>query len=199
MYIDYKTELQRVLDLAFIILLLPFWLAVGVFCFVLVWLSDPKAPVFYNQKRVGYNGVVFRMWKFRTMVKNAEELKHTLRPLNERIWPDFKMRNDPRITRLGRVMRRTSLDELPQIYNVIRGDMSLVGPRPTSFSLSSYQTWHTERLEVKPGLTGYWQVKSRNTEFNERVRLDIKHVRHNSIKGVLMLLILTIPAAFNGH
>jgi len=109
------------------------------------------------------------------------------------------MSNDPRITRLGKLLRKTSLDELPQIWNVIWGDMSLVGPRPTSFSLDTYDTWHMERLEVRPGLTGFWQVNSRRSEFDERVRHDIRHVRQFAVKDALLLLLRTLPAALKGQ
>ena len=100
------------------------------------------------------------MFKFRTMVPNAEALKPALAHLNERPWPDFKITNDPRITRVGRILRQTSLDELPQLINVLKGEMSLVGPRPTSFAPSTYSFWHTYRLEVTPGITGLWQIKA---------------------------------------
>jgi len=192
-------QTQRVIDLLVVLLLAPFWLPVMVLCAALVWLDDPKASIVYRQLRVGMHGRIFPMWKFRSMVRNAEELKQELRPYNERVWPDFKMTNDPRITRVGRWLRKSSLDELPQLFNVINGDMSLVGPRPTSFSLSSYDIWHTERLEVKPGITGFWQVESRTSGFDERVRLDIRHVRKYSIKQAVVLLLATIPAALRGQ
>lgn len=192
-------RLQRALDLLLMLLLSPLWIPLVIVCSILVWLSDPRSAVFYTQKRVGFNGQEFRMYKFRTMVKNAEALKLQLRPYNERIWPDFKMKNDPRITKVGKLLRKSSLDELPQLLNVVKGEMSLVGPRPTSFSLSSYQIWHTERLEVRPGLTGHWQVRSRSTVFDERVRMDIQHVRDFSLKDSLVLILHTVPAAFKGQ
>jgi lipopolysaccharide/colanic/teichoic acid biosynthesis glycosyltransferase len=121
------------------------------------------------------------MLKLRTMVRNAEEMKAQLAHLNELAYPDFKISNDPRITRVGRILRKTSLDELPQLLNVIRGDMSLVGPRPTSFSASTYSLWHTARLEAKPGITGLWQVSGRNElDFDERLRLDIAYIDERS-------------------
>src|SRR5690606_27119456 len=127
-----------------------------VVCSVLILLSSPGGPVLFKQWRTGKGGKRFRMFKFRTMVPDAEKLKERLLEANELSWPDFKMTNDPRVTPLGKFLRKTSLDELPQVLNVMAGDMTLVGPRPTSFSSDAYDLWQTERLEVKPGLTGIW-------------------------------------------
>ena len=122
------------------------------------------------------------MYKFRTMVENAEELKASLQHLNVLPLPDFKIINDPRITRVGRFLRKTSLDELPQIINLWKGEMTLVGPRPTSFPAETYDLWHTRRLEVRPGITGLWQVKGRNeTTFDERLRIDSQYIRRMSL------------------
>jgi lipopolysaccharide/colanic/teichoic acid biosynthesis glycosyltransferase len=186
---------KRVLDLAVCVLLLPVVLPLLVLCALAVLLESPTAPVFIAQTRTGMDGVAFRMFKFRTMVPNAEELKLALAHLNERPWPHFKIANDPRITRAGRFLRQTSLDELPQLINVLRGEMSLVGPRPTSFAPSTYSFWHTYRLEVMPGITGLWQVKGRNkTNFDERLRLDIEYIRHRSLGLDLKILLQTLPA-----
>jgi len=139
------------------------------------------------------------MLKFRTMVQNAEELKASLQHLNILPPPDFKIIDDPRITRVGKFLRKTSLDELPQILNVIRGDMSLVGPRPTSFAASTYDLWHTERLEVKPGITGLWQVNGRNSmTFDERLRLDIDYVRNMSFALDVKILAQTVTSVASG-
>jgi len=197
--IDSQNDTLRILDLLLVLFLAPFWIPVMIICALIVWLGDPGAPIAYRQLRVGMHGKVFSMWKFRSMVGNADELKHELMQYNERVWPDFKMTNDPRITRVGRWMRKTSLDELPQILNVLKGDMSLVGPRPTSFALATYDVWHTERLEVRPGITGFWQVRSRTSGFDERVRLDIQHVRAFSVKEAVLLLLYTLPAALKGQ
>ena len=197
--IDTQGDAQRILDRLLVLLSAPLWLPLIACIAALVWLDDPKARVVYSQTRVGRNGKPFSMWKFRSMVADADTLKEQLREYNERIWPDFKMTNDPRITRVGKWLRKSSLDELPQIFNVIAGDMSLIGPRPTSFLLSSYDVWHTERLEVRPGMTGFWQVKSRRSEFDERVRMDILHVRHFSIVDAMKILLFTIPAALKGQ
>lgn len=197
--VELQNDSQRILDLLIVLILSPVWVPVMAVCAGLVWLGCPQAAIAYRQHRVGLHGELFPMWKFRSMVPNADELKHELRAQNERIWPDFKMTNDPRITRVGRWLRVTSLDELPQLLNVLRGDMSLVGPRPTSFSLSTYDSWHTERLEVRPGITGFWQVRSRNSDFDERVRMDILHVREFSVREAMILLLLTVPAALKGQ
>jgi lipopolysaccharide/colanic/teichoic acid biosynthesis glycosyltransferase len=135
------------------------------------------------------------MYKFRTMVQNAEALKAQLAHLNVLPPPDFKIPNDPRITRVGKFLRETSLDELPQLINVIRGEMSLVGPRPTSFAPSTYSLWHTYRLEVTPGITGLWQVRGRNhTTFDERLRIDIEYIQHRSFGLDFSILVKTVPA-----
>jgi lipopolysaccharide/colanic/teichoic acid biosynthesis glycosyltransferase len=135
------------------------------------------------------------MYKLRTMVHNAEELKAKYMHLNEHTYPDFKITNDPRVTRVGRVLRKLSLDELPQIFNVIRGDMSLVGPRPTSFKAETYRLWHTARLELKPGLTGLWQVSGRaDLNFDDRLRLDIAYLRHRCLWLDIRILIRTVTA-----
>jgi lipopolysaccharide/colanic/teichoic acid biosynthesis glycosyltransferase len=129
------------------------------------------------------------------MVPDAEARKAELAARSERSWPDFKIADDPRITPLGRTLRATSLDELPQCWNVLRGDMSLVGPRPTSFSSETYEAWQTARLEVVPGLTGLWQVEARDgSDFAERIRLDLRYVEEHGFLYDLKLLLRTIPA-----
>ena len=185
---------KRAFDLAVCLLLLPVVIPLLFLCALAVLLDSP-GPVLMAQTRTGRDGARFRMFKFRTMVANAEELKPALAHLNERPWPDFKITNDPRITRVGHILRPTSLDELPQLINVVRGEMSLVGPRPTSFEPSTYSLWHTYRLEVTPGITGLWQVKGRNqTDFNERLRLDIEYIRRRSFAFDLKILLQTVPA-----
>ncbi len=135
------------------------------------------------------------MFKFRSMVVDAELQKAALKESKGISGPDFKMEQDPRITRVGSLMRKTSLDELPQLWNVLKGDMSLVGPRPTSFGVETYERWHVERLEVKPGLTGLWQIRARgNLDFDHRVRLDIAYVRQRSLLLDLWILLRTAPS-----
>jgi lipopolysaccharide/colanic/teichoic acid biosynthesis glycosyltransferase len=175
-----------------LILLAPLILAL----IVAVRLDSP-GPIFFVQERTGRHGRRFKMLKFRTMVRNAEELKASLQHLNILPPPDFKIPNDPRITRVGRFLRATSLDELPQLLNVLRGDMSLVGPRPTSFKPTTYDLWHTQRLDVVPGITGLWQIEGRNEmTFDERLRLDVKYIRNRSLTYDMKLIVRTFTAVF---
>jgi lipopolysaccharide/colanic/teichoic acid biosynthesis glycosyltransferase len=191
---------KRAFDLTLCLLAMPLLLPLVALIAALIKLETPGGPVVFAQYRTGKNGRRFKIYKFRTMVPNAEELKRELAHLNELQWPDFKITNDPRITRLGRVLRKTSLDELPQLLNVIKGDMSLVGPRPTSFDATTYKLWHTERLEVIPGLTGLWQVYGRGqTEFDHRLRLDIAYMEHRCMALDIELLIRTFGAVLVGR
>lgn len=190
---EYATS-KRVFDLMVCLLALPFLLPLACCIGLAVGLSS-QGPIFFRQERTGANGRKFTMLKFRTMVQNAVELKSQLAGDAASTGPDFKMRNDPRVTWVGALLRKTSLDELPQIWNVVRGDMSLVGPRPTSFGSETYELWQTERLEVKPGLTGLWQVEKRgDLDFDERVRLDIAYLRNRSLRLDLWILLRTVPA-----
>src|SRR5919198_1379544 len=183
---------KRLFDLAVCILLLPVVLPLLVLCAVAIRLDSP-GPILISQERTGRDGRPFRMLKFRTMVENAAELKASLAHLNVLPPPDFKIPNDPRITRIGRFLRKTSLDELPQILNVLRGEMSLVGPRPTSFAASTYRLWHTERLEVTPGITGLWQVRARGSStFDERLRMDIEYIDRMSMLLDVQIILWTI-------
>jgi lipopolysaccharide/colanic/teichoic acid biosynthesis glycosyltransferase len=186
---------KRIMDLTLVTLALPFLAPLFLLCALLVKLESPGGPIVFTQRRTGKGGRSFQMYKFRTMVPNAEELKKELAHLNELQWPDFKITNDPRVTRVGRFMRKTSLDELPQLLNVIRGEMSLVGPRPTSFAASTYELWQTERLDVLPGITGLWQLLGRaSTEFDQRLRLDIAYMERRCIWLDIQILFRTIPA-----
>jgi len=191
---------KRSMDLFLVIITLPFWaLLIGIVG-LLIRYTSPGAPVIFKQLRTGMGGRRFSMYKFRTMVPNAEELKSNYAHLNELQWPDFKITDDPRITAVGRFLRKTSLDELPQLLNVLRGDMSLVGPRPTSFGPETYKLWHTHRLDVKPGLTGLWQIVGRaQLEFDERLRLDIAYIERASLWLDLNILLRTIFAVFQQH
>jgi lipopolysaccharide/colanic/teichoic acid biosynthesis glycosyltransferase len=187
---------KRGFDLAVCIWLLPV-VAILMLLLALIIRLDSPGSILIAQERTGRDGRRFRMYKFRTMVRNAEELKAGLAHLNVLPPPDFKIPKDPRITRVGMILRQTSLDELPQLFNVLRGDMSLVGPRPTSFEPTTYSLWHTRRLEVTPGITGLWQLKGRNlTTFDERLRLDIEYIEHRSFWLDLKILLKTVPAVF---
>ncbi len=173
-------QVKRVLDVLLSSLILIAVLPIFLLCILAIKLDSP-GPIFFFQERTGKGGHRFKMYKFRTMLENAVELKQKYLHLNTLTYPDFKIPNDPRITRLGRFLRRSSLDELPQLLNVIKGDMSLVGPRPTSFSSDTYDLWQTARLGVTPGITGLWQISGRaNVDFDERNRLDIEYIRDQS-------------------
>ena len=188
---------KRLLDIACCLLVLPFVLLILALCAIAIKLDSPGS-VFFFQERTGRGGRRFKMFKLRTMVVNAEELKEKYAHLNQLSYPDFKIANDPRITRVGRVLRKTSLDELPQILNVLRGEMSLVGPRPTSFRADTYNLWHTARLEAKPGITGLWQISGRNElDFDERLRLDIAYIRSRSFMLDLQILLRTVSAVLS--
>jgi lipopolysaccharide/colanic/teichoic acid biosynthesis glycosyltransferase len=186
---------KRILDLTIVILTMPAWLLVLGLVALIIWIQSPGAPVFFVQKRTGKGGMRFDMYKFRTMVPDAEALKAKYMHLNELQWPDFKITNDPRVTPIGRFLRKTSLDELPQMLNVLKGDMGLVGPRPTSFSPDTYRLWHTERLDVQPGVTGLWQIVGRGeTEFDDRLRLDIIYIEKRCLTLDVMILVKTISS-----
>ena len=153
-------------------------------------------PILFVQERVGLRGSRFRLVKFRTMVPDAEALYCEVESLSDTHGAGFKMRDDPRITRLGRWLRRSSLDELPQLWNVMRGEMSLVGPRPAPpREVDRYDTWHRGRLSMKPGMTGMWQVASRfDEDFDQRASLDLTYIRRWSLWLDVVILLRTVPA-----
>ena len=160
---------------------------------------DSPGPVLFRQERVGRDESRFQVLKFRSMRQDADHIVHELLPQNEATGPLFKMRNDPRLTRVGRVLRRWSLDELPQLWNVLRGEMSIVGPRPPlPREVDQYEPWHRRRLEVAPGLTGLWQVSGRSeVPFHDMVRLDLQYIRNWSLALDLEILLRTIPAVLS--
>ena len=158
-----------------------------------ILVSDPRAAVLFRQRRTGQGGRTFTLYKFRTMRRDADALKEALRHRSEVPWPDFRLSDDPRVTRLGRSLRRTSLDELPQLVNVLLGTMTLVGPRPTSFAANTYTLWQTERLAFRPGLTGPWQVWGRRSmDFADRCRLEIDYFRRARLRDDVLILLATI-------
>ncbi|MBI2939292.1 MAG: sugar transferase [Chloroflexi bacterium] len=161
---------------------------------------DSAGPVVVRQTRIGRGGKPFPFFKFRSMRVGAERELDKLMALNEASGPIFKMRNDPRLTRVGRILRRLSLDELPQLYNVLRGEMSLVGPRPGfPFEVERYEEWHRRRLEVSPGITGLWQVSGRSDiPFDEMALLDIWYIENWSLTLDLKILVRTVPAVLFG-
>ena len=185
---------KRAIDLCAALALMPVALPVLALCILAIRLDSP-GPAVFVQPRTGKHGRRFGMFKLRTMVQNAAELKAKYMHLNEHTYPDFKITNDPRMTRVGRILRKTSLDELPQLFNVLRGEMTLVGPRPTSFGAETYRLWHTARLEVKPGLTGLWQVSGRSDlDFDDRLRLDVAYIRHRCLWLDLQIMLRTAAA-----
>jgi lipopolysaccharide/colanic/teichoic acid biosynthesis glycosyltransferase len=193
-----QLAVKRSMDLLFVVagfaVLWPLFVIIA-----LMIKLDSKGPVLFRQTRAGLGGKPFEMFKFRTMVDGADLEKPRLQHLNESHDPRlFKIRRDPRVTRVGRILRRSSLDELPQILNVARGEMSLVGPRPFFPSdLSGYQGHHFERLHVLPGITGLWQVSGRSdvVDFEEVIRLDRQYIRNWTLLADLSILLRTIPAA----
>ncbi len=161
-----------------------------------------KGPVIFRQERVGLRGRKFYMYKFRTMVQNAEALKTQLEPLNESDGPAFKIKNDPRITPIGRILRKTGLDELPQLFNILKGEMSLIGPRPPLPSeVEKYERWHLRRLSVKPGITCTWQIIPNRNEvvFDNWMKLDIQYIDSWSVKKDIQLLLRTIKTVIYGN
>lgn len=163
---------------------------------ILIKLEDPKGPIFFSQVRNGAYPKTFKMYKFRSMYIDAEERLQELMHLNEQSGPAFKIKDDPRITKIGKFIRKTSLDELPQLFNVLKGEMSLVGPRPAiPREVEQYTAYQKQRLFVKPGLTCIWQVSGRNNiEFDEWVELDIKYIKTRNLWLDIKLILLTIPA-----
>ncbi|HHD2753001.1 TPA: sugar transferase [Clostridium perfringens] len=159
---------------------------------------DSKGPVFFSQERIGFRGKPFNMYKFRSMVVNAEEIKEKLNEHNEMSGPMFKMKNDPRITKIGKFIRKTSIDELPQLINVLKGEMTLVGPRPSlPKEVAQFEPWMMERLTVKPGLTCYWQVMGRNSiEFEDWMKLDVKYVHERCLTLDIKLIFKTFFVLF---
>jgi lipopolysaccharide/colanic/teichoic acid biosynthesis glycosyltransferase len=174
-----------------LLLLWPLFLLVA----AAIKLTSP-GPVFFVQRRSGRAGKVFDMYKFRSMVPDAEARKQSLASLNEQDGPAFKIKGDPRVTPLGRVLRAASVDELPQLWNVLLGDMSLVGPRPLPCQeAEAYSDWHRQRLDATPGLTCFWQVQARSrVSFDEWTRMDIRYIRSRSLWQDVKLLLTTVPA-----
>jgi lipopolysaccharide/colanic/teichoic acid biosynthesis glycosyltransferase len=162
---------------------------------------DSRGPIFFVQDRVGETGRIFKIYKLRTMVANADGMLDQLIDLESLDEPVFKLRDDPRVTRVGRFLRRWSIDELPQFLNVLKGDMSLVGPRPEEVRIVRYyDAWHRQRLRVKPGVTGPVQVNGRgDLSLEERVRLEVHYADNYSLKHDLEILLMTVPAVIRGR
>jgi exopolysaccharide biosynthesis polyprenyl glycosylphosphotransferase len=197
---EWSLYLKRLVDIlmsgTLLILLSPLFLVIA----ILVKLTS-EGPIFYEWNVVGFNKKPFRSWKFRTMIVNADEKKEKLIGLNEMKGPVFKIKGDPRITKVGNFLRKYSIDELPQLWSVFKGDMSLVGPRPAGPNeLIRYESWHRRKLSIKPGITCLWQANGRNriNDFNEWVKLDLQYIDNWSLWMDIKILLKTIPAVFRG-
>jgi exopolysaccharide biosynthesis polyprenyl glycosylphosphotransferase len=192
----WKSYTEFWISLAIVFLISPIMLIIS----ILIKLTS-KGPVIFKQERVGLRGRKFYIYKFRTMVYNAEELKSRLMTMNESDGPAFKIKKDPRITAVGRFLRKTALDELPQFFNVLRGEMALIGPRPPVPSeVEKYERWHLRRLSVKPGITCIWQIIPNRNEilFDKWMKLDIQYIDNWSIKKDIMLFVKTIKTVIYG-
>jgi exopolysaccharide biosynthesis polyprenyl glycosylphosphotransferase len=192
---------KRVLDVGLSGLLLGLGLPLVVLIGAAIKLTSGGGSVLFRQTRCGLNGRVFTLYKFRTMVRDAEARRRDLQHLNEMQGPAFKLRRDPRVTRLGRLLRKFSLDELPQLWNVLRGDMSLVGPRPPiPEEVAQYERWQRRRLSMKPGLTCLWQISGRNeVDFDRWMQLDLEYIDSWSPMLDLKILMKTIPVVLSGR
>jgi exopolysaccharide biosynthesis polyprenyl glycosylphosphotransferase len=193
---SWRTEAKRLIDLTVGTILLMASAPLLVLAAIAIKL-DSRGPIFFVQERVGFSKRRFRMIKFRTMTLDAEERMKEIEHLNEKSGPIFKIRNDPRITRVGRWLRKTSIDELPQLVNVLLGHMSVVGPRPLSLrdATRMEEAWQKRRFSVKPGLTCLWQVSGRsNLSFEQWMQLDLEYIDHWSLGLDASILLRTIPA-----
>jgi lipopolysaccharide/colanic/teichoic acid biosynthesis glycosyltransferase len=204
-------RIKRILDILFTLLLLPMLCLIMLIVALFICL-DSRGPVFYRHKRVGQDGVEFEMLKFRSMHVNNDDTLHreavkrymngdVLSNENSAVSTLYKLVDDPRVTRVGRIIRKLSIDELPQFFNVLHGEMSLVGPRPPlTYEVEEYSSRDSLRLCGKPGITGYWQVYGRSrVTFDEMVEMDISYLRQQSILQDIKLIILTAPAAASGR
>lgn len=192
----WKRFLDILLSLLGLLILFPF------FCLISILIKlDSKGPVFFSQIRVGKNGKIFKIYKFRTMCQHAEEMKILLQEKNEMGRCQFKIKNDPRITAVGKYLRKSSIDELPQLWNVLKGDMSLVGPRPAlQEEVLEYSTIEKGRLKVKPGCSGLWQVNGRNhLTFDSMIELDLKYIEDINLKSDLVIIFKTVKVMLTGE
>ncbi len=173
-----------------LLLLSPLFIIIA----ILMKVEEPKGPIFFTQTRVGKNEKTFKMYKIRSMCVNAEDKLAELLQLNEVEGAMFKMKDDPRVTKVGRVIRKTSIDELPQLLNVLKGDMSLVGPRPPLLrEVADYTEYDKQRLLIKPGCTGLWQISGRSeVGFDEMVELDLRYIRQLSLKNDAIIVVKTV-------
>ncbi|MDY5212702.1 sugar transferase [Intestinibacter sp.] len=190
--------LKRVIDILGSIVGLILFLPISVLISIAIKIEDPKGKILFCQERVGINNKTFKMYKFRSMVSNAEELLKDISELNEMDGPVFKIKEDPRITKVGKFIRKTSLDEIPQFFNILKGDMTLVGPRPPlECEVENYGDYEMQRLTVKPGLTCYWQIGGRNSiDFKKWVELDLKYIEERNIFVDIKIIFKTFFVLF---
>ena len=193
-YLFFKRAMDIIGSLCGIILLSPLLIIVA----LAIKIEDPKGSIFFSQQRCGKDNKLFPMYKFRSMVSNAEELLEELMEHNEMDGPVFKIKDDPRITRVGKFIRKTSIDELPQLFNILRGDMSIVGPRPAiPHEVAEYSHYHKQRLLVKPGLTCIWQGSGRNSiGFDEWMEMDLEYIEKRNLWMDTKLIFKTVGVLF---
>ena len=193
-YLFFKRAMDIIGSLCGIILLSPLLIIVA----LAIKIEDPKGSIFFSQQRCGKDNKLFPMYKFRSMVSNAEELLEELMEHNEMDGPVFKIKDDPRITRVGKFIRKTSIDELPQLFNILIGHMSIVGPRPAiPHEVAEYSHYHKQRLLVKPGLTCIWQVSGRNSiGFDEWVDMDLEYIEKRNLWMDIKLIFKTVGVLF---
>ena len=193
-YLFFKRAMDIIGSLCGIILLSPLLIIVA----LAIKIEDPRGSIFFSQQRCGKDNKLFPMYKFRSMVSNAEELLEELMEHNEMDGPVFKIKDDPRITRVGKFIRKTSIDELPQLFNILRGDMSIVGPRPAiPHEVAEYSHYHKQRLLVKPGLTCIWQVSGRNSiGFDEWMEMDLEYIEKRNLWMDIKLIFKTVGVLF---
>lgn len=194
-YLFLKRFFDFILSAVGLIVLSPLLLITGI-----AIMLDSKGPAIYSQLRAGKNGKTFKMYKFRSMCVDADEKLKDLQDLNEKDGPVFKIANDPRVTRVGRIIRKKSIDELPQLINIIKGDMSIVGPRPPLLNeVEQYTPYQMQRLSVTPGLTCYWQISGRsNLSFDDWVKLDLKYIRERNSWTDFSIIMKTVSAVLSG-
>lgn len=191
---------KRCFDIVFSLLCIIVFTIPILFVMLLIVIDSPGASPIYTQYRVGKNGRVFKFYKLRSMVPEADQMLDSLLDQNEMEGPAFKISNDPRITRVGRVIRKTCIDELPQLWNILKGDMSFVGPRPPlPREVEQYNDYQRNRLSVVPGLTCYWQIQpNRNSlTFDKWLELDLKYIEERNVKTDLMIIFKTVGAVLN--
>ena len=194
LYLICKRAIDIIGSLVGLIFLSPLLLIVA----IAIKIEDPKGKVFFSQNRCGKDNKEFPMYKFRSMVSNAEELLEELKSQNEMDGPVFKIKEDPRITKVGKFIRKTSIDELPQLFNILKGDMSIVGPRPAiPHEVAEYNSYQRQRLLVKPGLTCIWQVSGRNTiGFDEWIEMDLEYIEKRNLWMDIKLIFKTVGVLF---